>query len=111
MMNLKKNDLLKSIAKKLKTARERKDISVYQLSKMSGISETHIRDLERGDRNPSFSTLDRLTKPLGISLSEFFNANGDVMYLSSEERELVEMYRRLSKDRLESLICFLNTLV
>ena len=79
-MNLKKNDLLKSIAKKLKTARERKDISVYQLSKMSGISETHIRDLERGDRNPSFSTLDRLTKPLGISLSEFFNANGDVTH-------------------------------
>lgn len=36
------------IAKKLKDIRKSKDISVYKLSQMSGVSETHIRDLERG---------------------------------------------------------------
>ena len=57
------------IAERLKTVRTSKNISVYKLSQLSGVSETHIRDLERGDRNPSFDTLSRLVKPMGLSLS------------------------------------------
>lgn len=100
-----------SIAEKLKTLRKTKNISVYQLSKLSGVSETHIRDLERGDRNPSFDTLKRLAEPLGISLSELFNENADVMYLSDEEKEVVDCFRQLSKDRADSLLGFLKTIV
>lgn len=111
MMFSKRNDVLINISEKLKAVRKTKDISVYRLSKLSGVSETHIRDLERGDRNPSYYTLERLTESLGISLSEFFNSSADVMYLSDEEKELVERYRHLSKDKSDSLICFLETLV
>ncbi|MBD5081241.1 MAG: helix-turn-helix transcriptional regulator [Ruminococcaceae bacterium] len=100
-----------SIAEKLKTLRKTKNISVYQLSKLSGVSETHIRDLERGDRNPSFDTLKRLAEPLGISLSELFNENADAMYLSDEEKEVVDCFRQLSKDRADSLLGFLKTIV
>ena len=63
---------LLDIAKRLKNARESKNISVYKLSQISGVSETHIRDLERGTRNPSFDTLSRLVKPLGLSLADIF---------------------------------------
>ena len=45
------------ISKRLKEIRKAKNISVYKLSQLSGVSETHIRDLERGDRNPSIDTL------------------------------------------------------
>lgn len=48
------------ISERLKSLRKAKDMSVYKLSQLSGVSETHIRDLERGDRNPSFDTLSRL---------------------------------------------------
>ena len=99
------------IAERLKTLRKTRNISVYQLSKLSGVSETHIRDLERGDRNPSFDTLSRLAEPLGISLSEFFNENADIVYLSDEEKELVDRFRQLSKDRSDSLLCLLKMLV
>lgn len=37
------------ISKRLKEIRKAKNISVYKLSQLSGVSETHIRDLERGD--------------------------------------------------------------
>ena len=99
------------IAERLKESRKAKNLSVYKLSQISGVSETHIRDLERGDRNPSFDTLSRLVKPLGLSLAEMFRDSEDVSYLNSRERELVECYRMLSDDKAEKLLEFLKTLV
>ena len=99
------------IAEKLKTTRKSKKISVYRLSQQSGVSETHIRDLERGDRNPSFDTLNRLAVPLGLSLSELFNESDDVAYLNKEEKALIECFRHLGKDKADSLLTFLKTLV
>ncbi len=99
------------IAERLKTARKAKDLSVYKLSQLTGVSETHIRDLERGDRNPSFDTLNRLVKPLGLSLADMFKESEDVSYLSNDEKELVECYRMLSDDKADKLLQFLKTLV
>ena len=77
------------IASRLKKIRTSKGYSVYKLSQISGVSETHIRDLERGDRNPSLDTIDRIAKTLGISLSELLNENEEISYLTAKEKELL----------------------
>ena len=99
------------IAERLKNARIAKKISVYKLSMLTGVSETHIRDLERGDRNPSFETLSRLVKPRGLSLSDLFRETEEVSYLSRDEGELVACYRMLSRERAEKLLDFVRSLV
>lgn len=99
------------ISERLKNLRKAKNLSVYKLSQLSGVSETHIRDLERGDRNPSVDTLSRLVEPMGLSLSELFNESNDVTFLTNEEKALLEYYRMLSKDKADSLLVFLKTLV
>lgn len=99
------------IAKRLKDVRKSKNISVYKLSQLSSVSETHIRDLERGDRNPSFDTLSKLAKPLGLSLSDLLKETEDVSYLNNDEKELVECFRMLSKNKSDALLQFLKTLV
>lgn len=99
-----------NIAKRLKDVRKAKDISVYRLSQLSGVSETHIRDLERGDKNPSLDTLSRIAAPLGISLPELLNETDGVSYLSEREKTLVECFRQLSDDKADALIVFLKTL-
>jgi len=99
------------IAEILKTTRKSKNISVYKLSQLSGVSETHIRDLERGVRNPSFDTLRRLAEPMEISLSELFNDSEEMAFLNKEEKELLDCFRLLSKDKSERLLEFLKTLV
>lgn len=98
------------IAKRLKDVRKAKDISVYRLSQLSGVSETHIRDLERGDKNPSLDTLSRIAAPLGISLPELLNETDGVSYLSEREKTLIECFRQLSDDKADALIVFLKTL-
>lgn len=99
------------IAKRLNSVRKSKNISVYKLSQLSGVSETHIRDLERGDRNPSLDTLCRLAEPLGISLSELFNESECTVYLDEKETELLKYFRLLSEEKADGLITFLKTLV
>lgn len=98
------------ISKRLKDVRKAKDISVYKLSQLSGVSETHIRDLERGDRNPSFDTLSKIAAPLGISLSDLLNETDDVSYLNEKEKMLVECFRCLSDYKADTLLAFLKTL-
>lgn len=87
--------------------RNLKRMSVYKLSKICSISENHIRNLENGTKQPTIRTLQALTDGLNISLSEFFNTdNNDITYLSDGEKRLLDIYRRLPKDKADILIDF-----
>lgn len=97
------------ISEKLKAIRKSKNLSVYKLSKISGISETHIRDLERGDRNPSLDTISRLANTFGLSLPDLLSENEEILYLTDNEKELVKYFRMMPKDSADSLLAFLKT--
>lgn len=87
--------------------RNLKGISVYKLSKLSGISENHIRNIENGKKQTTVKTLQALTDGLNMSLSEFFNTDdSDVIYLSDSEKIMLSAYRRLPKDKADILIEF-----
>lgn len=95
------------ISERLYYWRNLKCMSVYKLSKLSGVSENHIRSLENSKKQPTIKTLQALTDALNISLSEFFNTdNSAVTYLSDGETRILESYRRLPKDKADILIEF-----
>ena len=81
------------------TVRHTADTAWKKSDRETGISPNHINDLEHGRRNPSVETLKRLIVPLGITLSELFNEDDQVSYLSENERELVENYRNLPDEK------------
>lgn len=94
------------IGEKLYYWRSRKDISIYNLSKISGISEGHIRNLENGKKQPTFKTLEALANALNISLLELLNTDSEAVYLSEGEKKLIELYRSLPKNKADILIEF-----
>lgn len=53
----------------LKKIRESKSISQESLSKRSGLSRTYISLVENGKKNPTLTTIFRLSKALGIKPS------------------------------------------
>lgn len=83
------------IGKRLKEIRKVKNISIYKLSKESQVSETHIRNLERGIKSATVETLEMLVSNLNMTMSEFFNENDDISYLTSSEKILLDYYRTL----------------
>lgn len=99
------------IAKRLKTVRNSKKLSIYKLSQLSDVSESQIRNIERGYSNPSFETLSKLAEPLGLSLADLFNETEEVSYLSNDEKELVECFRLLPKEKSDALMNFVKAFV
>lgn len=58
------------VAFRLKTVRKKRNLSVYRLAKLSGISQSFIGDIEAGRKSPTLYTLDKLCHALGVSLIE-----------------------------------------
>jgi len=89
--------------KRLNELREAKQLSIYKLSQDSGVSQGHISDLENGKYQPTIETLNKLLSPMGITLAEFFNENGDVSVLTDREKEVVASFRTMPEDKAEPL--------
>lgn len=56
----------------LKEVRKEKNYTLQQLSKKSGISTTHINDIENKIKEPSFSMMVRLAKALNVPLDKLY---------------------------------------
>ncbi len=91
------------IGEKIKHYRTSKGFSIYQLSKDTDISANHISGIEHGKRQPSIEIIKRLITPLGITLAELFNDDTDAVFLSEQERVLVENYRTLPDEKAAAL--------
>ena len=99
-----------NIGDRLRSIRKNKKISIYQVSKETGISQNHISSVELGKRQPTIDTLARLAKPLGITLAELFNEDNTISVLTDKERILLENYRTLPDDKAEALLIISNAL-
>ena len=92
------------VGRKLRRLREDKNMSMYRLTQITGVSGHHIKGIEEGTRQPTIETLSRLAVALGSSLAEIFNDNTECTYLSEKERRLIENFRTLSDEKAEVLL-------
>lgn len=61
------------IGSKIKELRKEKNISIADLSKLSGVSAGLISQVERNAVNPSVATLWKISKSLNVSIGYFFD--------------------------------------
>lgn len=98
------------IGTRLRSIRKSKELSVYRLADLTDISQNHIHRIEKGQSETTIPTLEKLLKPLGVSFSEFFSDSFDVLYVSEDERELVQEFRRLNDARKETILRLIHQL-
>lgn len=92
-----------NLGERIQELREKKGLTRYRLTQITGISGHHIKGIEEGTRQPTIDTLEKLIVPLGITLAELFN-DGDATYLSDKEKQLIENFRTLSNEKSEALL-------
>jgi len=63
------NEVIK-FGKKLKELRLKKDLSQGDVARILGVHRTYISGLERGARNPSLLTVNKIAKALGVNAKE-----------------------------------------
>jgi transcriptional regulator with XRE-family HTH domain len=61
----------------LKTQRLIKGFTQAKLAKESGISERQLQRIEKGEQDPSISTVHKLTFALGVTIQELFPLPGE----------------------------------
>jgi transcriptional regulator with XRE-family HTH domain len=80
-----------NIGKIIKEQRISIPLSLKQLSKLSGVSVSHLGRIEQGQRQPPTRTLQKIAKHLGFDLYELLVMAGhlrlDKATFSEEERE------------------------
>ena len=69
----------RNIGKTIKEQRKSLSISLKQLSKLSGVSLSHLGRIEQGLRQPSTRTLQKIAKPLGFDLYELLVMAGHLL--------------------------------
>lgn len=92
-----------NLGERIQELREKKGLTRYRLTQITGISGHHIKGIEEGTRQPTIDTLEKMIVPLGITLAELFN-DGDATYLSDKEKQLIENFRTLSNEKSEALL-------
>jgi transcriptional regulator with XRE-family HTH domain len=60
-----------SFARKLQELREAAGISQYELAKRSGLSKQAVSNLELGNREPTWETVQALARGLGVEVGAF----------------------------------------
>ena len=93
-----------NVAQRLIELRNMRGITTNKLANLAGVSQSHLREIELGQRNPTVETLSYFCDALGVSLEVFF----------SDERKLNPFLatdlQNLSDEQQTALANFIGTI-
>ena len=69
---MQKTDIRNKIGLRIKELRKQHGLTQDRFALMTGINRSYLDDIEKGNRNFGFDTLEKIVNGLGISYSEFF---------------------------------------
>lgn len=93
----------KYIANRIKELCDKKQMTMYALSKKTGISQSSLSNLMKRGSTPTFYTLDRICDGLGITLPQFFSDDIGKLELSSEQKKVLRMWESLTDKEKEAV--------
>ena len=68
--------IMEAVGRRIKQIMQERGVSIYYLSRKSGLSPKCIQDLAKGkNKDANMMSILKLLKAFALTLSEFFNAN------------------------------------
>lgn len=95
------------IAKRITYFRTLKSYSVNKLANLAGLSQSYLRDIELGKKNPTVETLSYICDALEISLKDFFN---EEIQETITNDPLIKKIFQLNKKQRHTLSAFLDAM-
>lgn len=96
-----------NVGERIRYFRTLKGYTTNKLANLSGISQSYLRDVELGNKNPTIETLSYVCDALNISLQDFFNENTQN---AIQNDPLIEKIYQLSEEQRNALLVFLNSI-
>lgn len=98
-----------NVLDKITMLQNERNWTAYRLSQESGIPQTTISSWYKNGTTPSIPTLERICDAFHITMSQFFS-DGEPVEITMEQRNLLQVYARLSKYQQMLLFNFLDSL-
>ena len=87
---------------RIKELMQERGWSEYRLAVASGLSQSTGANIFNRNTTPTVSTLETICKGFGITLAQFF-AEGDMVELTAEQKEMFSTWSSLSKEQKDVL--------
>ena len=94
--------------KRIKELLDERNWSMYKLSKASGVSQSTLSNMFNRNNDPSISTLEDICHGFGITLSQFFANDNELVSLDKEQKEMLEKWSTLSAEQKSALLKLLK---
>jgi len=99
-----------SILDRINALRSERHWSEYQLADKSSVPQSTISSWYRKGMIPSFTSLDKICVAFGITLSQFFADESELIAVSPEQKIMLNKWNSLTAEQKDALLGFLNTL-
>ena len=97
------SDLAKVIGQRIRNYRTEKNLSQEKLAELSGCHPTYIGQVERGEKNATLESIEKIASALNISLSTLFEKLGAEEPIDSIPLKCYELVASKSKAEQEQL--------
>lgn len=94
-----------NVAQRLVELRNMRGITTNKLANLAGVSQSHLREIELGQRNPTVETLSYFCDALGVTLGEFFKEDKPTI-----NPFLASALQHLSEEQQTALANFIGTI-
>ena len=102
------SDIAKIIGQRIRNYRTQKGLSQEKLAELAGCHPTYIGQLERGEKNATLESVEKIASAMDISLSELFDKLGKSgsnniaakcydLVASKNEAEQKQLYKMLQR--------------
>lgn len=86
----------------IRNVRKRKNITLYRLYKVTGLSYSYLSELENNKVfNPSLKTMYKIANALEVKIDDLFYSELDIENLKEELNHRIEQYGINSKEAME----------
>lgn len=97
------------IGPRIKELCDKQQITKYRLSQMTGVTQTVLSRIIKGENVPTIQTIEKICFALNISLAQFFAKDENPPDLTAEQKEIIETWNGLNPEERERLMKIIRT--
>jgi transcriptional regulator with XRE-family HTH domain len=94
---------VKDILSVITQYREERSWTEYQLAERAGLPQSTISSWYRKGMTPTVSSLEKICQAFGITLSQLFSENEEVVTLTGSQKLLLQRWSKLSKEQQKAI--------
>lgn len=108
---MKMSELIRQIGQRIRNYRVQKGFSQERLAELSGCHPTYIGQIERGEKNATLESIEKISSALKISLSTLFEKLEPQNASQSIPLQCYELLLAQSKEEQEQLFHILSSII